>query len=134
MRILILEDDPNRVHTFMTKLGMQHELVCVNTAAAAIDMLHDADVDSSIDLVFLEHDLGGEVYVDTKNKNTGSEVVRWLTRQSLNVPCPIILHSLNEPASRSMQLSLLDRGFEVHRIPFTQLVDHLDDPSFITTN
>ena len=133
MKILILEDDLNRIETFKVKLGLQHELTFVDTAEAAIEELHE-----KFDVVFLDHDLGGEQMVDTADENTGSEVVRWLTeteKGNSHVFTSFIIHSMNLPAAKSMENTLkyhFSKDY-VHRIPFTSLVtNYLDDPSWIS--
>lgn len=134
MRIFILEDDHERIKTFRSKL-IGHELVVAETAQQAINILgthKDATTrDSRFDLIFLDHDLGGEQMVTTSGRNTGSEVVRWMTLEMGKCPS-VIIHSLNTPAAIEMQNKLCDIGIDCHRIPFTTLVSRLDDPTFIT--
>lgn len=134
LKILILEDDQNRIATFRNKLS-RHTLVFVETASDAIATIKGAaEVGSAFDVIFLDHDLGGEAYVDPSNQNTGSEVVRWLTSYGGVLEQPyIIIHSMNHPAATSMQKALDRDGYEfVYRIPFVQLVStYLDDPTFL---
>lgn len=134
LKILILEDDQNRIDTFRTKLS-RHTLFFVSTAADAIAWIRsEAEAGAAFDVIFLDHDLGGEAFVNTNNKNTGSEVVRWLTSYQGVLEQPyIIIHSMNHPAAASMQAALEAKGFEfIYRIPFIQLVSKfLDDPSFL---
>jgi CheY-like chemotaxis protein len=136
MKILILEDDPNRIKTFKAKLGIQHKLTCIDTAEAAIEYLRMEE----FDVVFLDHDLGGEQMVDTADENTGSEVVRWLTQTekgNRHVYVTFVIHSLNTPAAESMENTLKYHFNKdnVHRINFISLVtNYLDDPSFLTND
>lgn len=129
LRILILEDDKGRTATFFSKLS-RHTLVFVATAADAISLIKN----EVFDVIFLDHDLGGETFVSVEDRNTGSEVIRLLVSGNEITKRPyIIIHSLNTPAADSMQKTLVNNGFEfVYRIPFTQLVSqYLDDPSFL---
>ena len=132
MKILILEDDNNRIVKFRDKLS-RHALLFVNSAADAIKLLLNEG--ETFDMIFLDHDLGGEVYVDSSNTNTGSEVVRWLIsdQDRIMIQPYIIIHSLNYPAAQEMQLNLTNYGYKyVYRIPYTKLVsDYLDDPHFL---
>ena len=137
LRILILEDDDNRIATFTKTLGGSHCLHIVKEAADAITILQtETEEGRPYDVLFLDHDLGNETMVDMKEKNTGSEVVRWLVRTDLLLEQPyIFIHSLNTPAARVMERNLKynDRFIFVHRIPFTRLVSaHLYDPDFLT--
>ena len=132
MKILILEDDLNRVSSFTQKLGSQHELICVDLAADAINKLKT----ERFDVVFLDHDLGGEQMVSTSDKNTGSEVARWLiaNNSDMLVPTTVVIHSLNTPAAKMMHDGIVEAGYiNVYTIPFTTLLtNYLDDPSFLS--
>jgi CheY-like chemotaxis protein len=133
MRIFILEDDHERIKTFRRKL-IGHEIVVAETAQEAINALgthKDAMTRASrFDLIFLDHDLGGEQMVSTAGRNTGSEVVRWMVTEMGKCPS-VIVHSLNTPAALEMQNKLCEIGVDCHRIPFTKLVHDLDEPNFI---
>ncbi len=132
MRILILEDDIDRMEVFYSKLANDHTVVWVDTASQAIGYLGRGD----FDVVFLDHDLGGEVFVNQADANTGSEVVRWMVSTDTLLSRPtVVIHSLNFPAARSMEDSLnrSDRFDNVYRIPFNQLASrYLDDPGFLS--
>lgn len=133
MRIFILEDDKERIKTFKRKL-IGHEVVLAETAQQAINILgtrKDADNESLFDLIFLDHDLGGKQYVDSFDKNTGSEVVRWMIRDMGLCPT-IIVHSMNVREAPLMVWDLNKAGFVCHRIPYGDLLIKLDDPNFIT--
>jgi len=126
IKILVLEDDPKRIETFRSTLG-QHDLVVATEAANAIKALQE----SVFDIIFLDHDLGGQTFVSTADKNTGSEVVRWMC-ENMEVPCQVIIHSLNAPAALDMKCKLEKIGLMAQRIPFTHLRGQLHDPTFIT--
>jgi len=125
MKIFILEDSKERIAIFRSKL-IGHELTIAETAADAIRLLDG----NAYDIIFLDHDLGGEEMVGVRGKNTGSEVVRWM-KPNLTNYCPVIIHSLNAPAAQYMKQELEDVGVEVHCIPFLGLCNRLDDPNFI---
>ena len=129
MKILILEDDENRVVTFVKHLPIWLDVTYVTTAEAAIEKLSTDE----FAIVFLDHDLGGEVYVDPSNPNTGSGVVRWMLENVETVHDPdIIIHSMNTPAAMAMEQDLKGKYGFVHRIPFPTLVtNYLNDPSFL---
>lgn len=119
LKILILEDDMNRVREFTNRFVEFYEETTkcckvdhVETAQDCIDKLSEKEYDC----IFLDHDLGGEVYVDEENTNTGSEVARWLrvNKNQFQKDCPIIIHSLN-PAGRANMSSLIEGS---HEAPF----------------
>jgi len=98
MRALVLEDDKNRVKEFkqrMLEIGCVADYV--DTARAAIDLLRK----KTYDVIFLDHDLGGEVFADITDSNTGSEVARWISGNP--VGCPVVIHSLNPVGADNMK-------------------------------
>lgn len=98
MKVLVLEDSPQRVYEFRQRfLEIGWVGTFVDKAQEAIDLLKK----KSFDIIFLDHDLGGETYVDPNNKNTGSEVARWLSENPTE--SVVIIHSLNAPAAHHMQ-------------------------------
>lgn len=129
VKILILEDDPNRVDIFRATLGDRHSLAFAETAAAAIAAINS----TPFDVIFLDHDLGGQTYVAESDENTGSEVVRHLAYAcGGGRETPIIIHSMNLPAAQAMQKNLLAAGYRhVYQIPFSKLTEYLVDPGFI---
>lgn len=107
-----------------------HDVTHVDTAADAIQQLKK----NEFELVFLDHDLGGEMFVSTADTNTGSEVVRWMVSPEYEKHSPVVIvHSHNEPAAVSMEHALAYAGLEVHRIDFRTLVSqHFSNPDFLT--
>ena len=97
-RVLILEDDFNRIFTFKKNLvGL--EVYVEETALGAINKLEN----ESWDLLLLDHDLGGQQMVNSDDKNTGSEVARWLNEHPDKKPPTIILHSFNPTGIKNMK-------------------------------
>ena len=89
MKILILEDDPERVKKFRQQL-IGNEVTVVDQAPACIEHLRN----STFDLLFLDHDLGGKVYVPS-GPGTGYEVACWLHNNLDRRSRLIIVHSLS---------------------------------------
>lgn len=115
INILVLEDDPSRIVSFQNRFSEMSSggKIChaeyVDTAQECIEKLSS----KKYDIIFLDHDLGGEVYVDEQNKNTGSEVARWLSvnKEQFQKGTPVIVHSLN-PAGRANMLNLINNSYE----------------------
>jgi hypothetical protein len=111
-RILFLDDDPVRAQLFLNE---QPEAVWVQTALDCIAKLVE-----SWDEVHLDHDLGGEQFVDHSREDCGMEVVRWICLE----PRPhlkatkFLVHSHNLQAATMMGLQLLSNGFRVDVRPF----------------
>lgn len=119
-RILFLDDDIRRAEIF---LAICPTAVWVETAQACIDRLADP-----WDEVHLDHDLGGERYVDVNREDCGMEVVRWLCaeeRPHLS-EARFFIHSHHLAAASLMVQCLLQEGYAAEFRPFGyDLVDLL---------
>lgn len=96
IKTFVLEDDGKRGNDFMALLP-NHSLTICNNAQTAIEILSNI----KFDVIFLDHDLGGQVYVDTENPNTGTFVVRKLS-ETVNTETPVVVHSWNAVAAQAM--------------------------------
>ena len=111
-RILFLDDDPRRAEVFLAE---NPQTVWVQTAAECV-----ARLEEPWDEVHLDHDLGGEHYVDPDREDCGMEVVRWLCRE----PRPALaatrftVHSHNDNAAILMAVTLTFCGYAVTQRPF----------------
>jgi len=61
----------------------------------------------------LDHDLGGETFVDSGREDTGMEVVRWLcqNQDSQDGLIFVRVHSHNAPAAHRMVFDLKRAGY-----------------------
>lgn len=119
MNILFLDDDDNRWLIFKGHFGNSNiNLVRASTAKECISHLQSNDY--KWDFIFLDHDLGGQVYVDTWNDNTGSEVARWIVENYSESEATVIVHSFNPDGAVNMTKLLSQSGFfpSVIRAPF----------------
>lgn len=117
-RVLILEDDKARHRIFRREIP--YATICT-TAADAIGKLSAEEWD----VVFLDHDLGGEVFVESHREDTGMEVVRWLSANKKDI-C-VVVHTCN-PAGASEMLASLEQSMYDHRyMPFTVLYNRIED-------
>lgn len=117
MRILIFEDDHDRIDWFKEKFE-GHELFITEHVDEATSWL----INFRFDLIFLDHDIHG----DMGFKNSGSHLVINMTRNEtiidVNDNVPIYIHSLNLNGACRMEGILMFHGFwSVSRIPFTYL-------------
>ena len=113
MEILFLDDSEDRIETFKKHINTAS---IVRTADECINKLKK----QKWDYVFLDHDLGGEVHVDSDREDCGMEVVRWAVENKPIVE-GFIIHSLNHIASRSMKEALRKAGYKALPIPFSLL-------------
>jgi len=121
LKIYILEDNKERISSFK-KLLIGHDVFISDNVKDFISRIEKED--QEIDLMFLDHDLGDMVYVDVDNKNTGSEVSRWLSKNKKNIN-NIIIHSLNTVGQKYM-FDYLHEYYNVQIIPFIWLKNVFD--------
>jgi hypothetical protein len=111
-QILFLDDDPGRARAFLAR---HPEAVWVETADECI-----ARLEEEWDQVHLDHDLGGEVFVDSCRSDCGMEVVRWLCSEPRGHidEAMFIVHTHNAEAARSMLQLLRENGYQAVYRPF----------------
>jgi DNA-binding NarL/FixJ family response regulator len=114
MRILFLDDSPSRTVVFLKKFPDAH---AVETAEAAILALKA----EKYDLVSLDHDLGGEAWVDSARPDTGFEVVRWIIENKPEIG-EVTIHSHNTKAGPRMAVALKDAGYKSNFFPFRKRI------------
>lgn len=126
--ILFLDDDGNRTKTFVSRVpsALTHstaDSICQGIAAAK-------EAGEKVKYLFLDHDLGGEIYVDSNREDCGMEVVRFLAKnvaEYITVIDTIIVHSHNQPAAERMVYNLREYGYNTYYVPFIQLREMLKD-------
>lgn len=118
MKIFILEDNPERMKFFRWYFSVEKFQIF------HADNVFDAEIiyekEEPFDLLLLDHDLGGEVYVDSNNQNTGYQFAKFLITKDLK-NIPLIIHSLNPYGVDNMK-SLLPQA---HCISFPILAHKL---------
>ncbi len=118
MHILFLDDDEYR-HTAVkldTRRIAHAQLVAVRTVDEAIGYI-DA---MKFDLILLDHDLDGQVYV-ASGPGTGYEVAEYIPG-SINADTRVIVHTMNEAGARAMLQAI---GPTASWVPFPKLSDVL---------
>ena len=121
-RLLFLDDDPQRAIVFLNR---HPDALWVLTAKECIAQLAE-----KWDQVHLDHDLGGEIYVDPLREDCGMEVVRWLctSEQEQLRETWFIIHSHNYEAASDMVKHLRESGYHAVYRPFgVELLDGLQD-------
>jgi hypothetical protein len=111
-RILFLDDEPIRAAHFLSD---HPDAVWVQTVEECLVRLEEP-----WDEVHLDHDLGGETFVNSERDDCGMAVVRWLCQE----PRPhlqgtkFIVHTRNLDAACVMVVHLQVMGFTVEARPF----------------
>jgi CheY-like chemotaxis protein len=117
MKLIFLDDSHARWFAFQSKIP---SALRAETAVECIQMLKDSP---EIDWLFLDHDLGGETYVESSREDCGMEVVRYLVdNPRIKSIHNIVVHSHNVAAANEMTAKLEDAGYNVKKIPFNNLV------------
>jgi len=90
MRIFILEDNPDRMIKFRREL-IGHEVDHAETVESGTNLVYN----NRYDLLFLDHDLGGEIMVDSSEPNTGYKLAEFIASFTSNKETPCVVHSCN---------------------------------------
>ena len=108
--VLFLDDDTTRQRRFA---AANPGARITATAAETITML----MAQSWNVVHLDHDLGGEVYVDSNRKDTGAEVVRWILANRPRIG-RVVVHTWNTVAGPRMSEDLQRAGYDAVWVRF----------------
>lgn len=101
--ILILEDDVERIKGFAQAFqNSPHEIFITDQVDQCIEILQK----NVIDLAYLDHDLGGKVFVDPAQEPTGLHVAQWIAKNPSRAPLVCFIHSHNPSGSKSMAAAL----------------------------
>ena len=99
MKILIVEDNKNRITYFRNELKGHSVVVCRHAKVAKKALRKD-----QFDLILLDHDLQGKP-ADPESENCGSEVARIMVKRGVKYGA-VILHTENEVGRESMDAIL----------------------------
>ena len=121
MKIIFLDDSLNRWRSFRSKIPSADHVETVAECVAAIQK------EADIDWLFLDHDLGGETWVDSNREDCGMEVVRYLCANDCTSRIKnIVVHSQNESAAKEMYLKLKDAKYNTQLVPFINLIRFIE--------
>lgn len=112
MKIFILEDNEYRMAKFRREL-IGHEI----DRAATVEEGTSLVVANKYDLMFLDHDLGGEEMVNSYDDNTGYKLAEFIASFTQNKTTPCVVHSCNPAGADNICRVLPHAG----KFPFTSL-------------
>lgn len=120
IRLLIVEDDAERIDLFRAWLPEDVRLVVASSAGRAIGVLR-RDRGTVYAGILLDHDLQMQA-IDTAadGELSGRQVVDTLI-ECINRDVPILVHSMNRGGARVMVRKLESAGFDVTRLPMADL-------------
>ncbi|KKK89291.1 hypothetical protein LCGC14_2734560 [marine sediment metagenome] len=114
--VLILDDDAYRfriLHRWAETVVGACKPIYVKTANEAIEELQKQE---RWDLLMLDHDLGGRVFVLPEDPDTGYQVAKFIVEHNIKFD-RCILHSLNDAAAQFMGHHLKEAGGRVSYVP-----------------
>jgi CheY-like chemotaxis protein len=118
IKVFVLEDDPQRIKKIKEMWSKYAEFDIATSYDEAIKIFKN-----DYNLLMLDHDLGGKIFVNSNFKNTGAGFARWLVTQDFK-KCDIIIHSHNSSGATVMAKILLSKNIDnVLRLPFGNIVD-----------
>jgi hypothetical protein len=128
MNIFVLDDDPTdeRIPFFQEKL-YQHTLYIAKDAYNANRKLQKIIDDVlKLDYIFLDHDLGGRVYISSDDEDCGMRVAEFISKNcEYFKDSKIIIHSCNEVGARNMACLLANNNLDCNIVPFWHLLNDL---------
>jgi len=95
MRILVVEDNPERNKWFKSIFPMADFAIDAETGVKCV-------TENVYDSIFLDHDLGDRVFVDSEDMNTGFQVAKKI-KETENMNAQIIVHSLNPTGAQNIK-------------------------------
>jgi CheY-like chemotaxis protein len=120
-RVFVLEDNPVRIEIIKENWFQFAEFDIATSFKEAVELFSD-----NYDLLMLDHDLGGKIFVSSKDEDTGANFLRWFVANKFK-DCDIIIHSHNPVGSKNMEEILTRNGYyKAIRIPFGNLIDGWD--------
>ena len=128
-KVLLLEDSDERVRKLEfwlpTYLQERVQLYVAASVRKAQDLFREH---KPFDLILLDHDLDGRVFVESSEFNTGARFARWLSdpaRAEDIAPSQIIIHSMNPVGAENIRLELQLARVPSQKVPFPILLDLL---------
>lgn len=118
--IFVLEDNVNRMAVLYRLLPRKFpgvEIVHTEFVEEAKKLIVQK---SYWDIVLLDHDLGGQTYVDSDEEDTGYQFLKFFKEK--NIQCGQLIYHTQNPAGGANMCSLIPKG---QHIPFPNLVDLL---------
>jgi CheY-like chemotaxis protein len=117
LKIFFLEDNINRYAPFFEWLeqkAIDPHVLSAKSYREAIEIFKD---NKEFDVIFLDHDLGGKVFIDSRKENTGYTVAKYILNNNIKYE-QCIIHSQNPAGANNIQSILKD----AIKLPFPILI------------
>lgn len=119
MRILLVEDFDRRLEYFREHTPPEFSLVEARSAGRALGILR-RDRGRVYDGILLDHDLLEHLAAEGEERFSGSDVVLVIIAH-VDTSVPVLVHSANSKRAIAMKDKLEAAGFDVTRIPFSEM-------------
>ena len=116
-RMLFLDDRTKRIHSALFKYGHEYDVTIVTNVKECLRYMAAFDYN----VISLDHDLNGCDFDDPTGKDSGLEVVNYITSTGWPTGKPkpqFWIHSRNIFAGHKMATVLMEGGFKVSSKPF----------------
>jgi CheY-like chemotaxis protein len=100
MRVLILEDSPERIKVFQKQLK-DHDLYFFDNVRDAIRAI---EFIGEFEFFFIDHDLDNKVFVSSQEENTGYQFAKYLKEKG--IVKDTVIHSMNPVGSQNIKAIL----------------------------
>lgn len=107
MKILILEDNPERIAKFKLLFKNQEVHYCDNVLDAYNECLKN-----KFGILLIDHDLGGKIWEDSNGENNGYQFVKMIVSAGLQKRSLNYIHSCNPIGANLMLNYLKDNGYD----------------------
>jgi hypothetical protein len=123
MNVFILEDDPNnyRIPMFQEKLQNHTLYIAKDVEQGKKTLEYILKQGIHLDFIFLDHDLGGRVYVDSQDPNVGTRIAEFIQAHEEFKDAEVYFHTQNIVGAYAMKV-LLPKGIIY---PFPELIENL---------
>lgn len=123
-RILLIEDDPDRIVTFRAWLeGTEFVLIEASSGGRAMGMLRKGMMGGIAGLC-LDHDLVQQPMTETDLRLSASNLIPAISL-TLSRSAPVLIHSMNVQKPVTMERQLKSAGFSLTRTRFVALTQKL---------
>lgn len=115
--VFFLEDSPDRYAKFFKWIETKAEKPNITSATDAGEAIKILEKSDHFDVIFLDHDLGGRIFVDSSEDNTGYQVAKFIKKKGITYN-QLIIHSQNPQGANNIKNILPDGQI----IPFPKLM------------
>jgi CheY-like chemotaxis protein len=121
-RLLLIEDNPERIRLIESWLPSDVRLVVASSAGRAIGLLKTIkrNDESPYAGLMLDHDLQDQIVTEAERFLSGTNVLQFIIRH-LPSDVPVLVHSMNFRRADDLVQKLRGAKFDVTRIPFSVL-------------